>query len=231
MEKAEKIAEWIWTNMRDEHNHLASVAYGNEVKGDGNLNDYACTAEGFMVLASMIDWTCPGNSKIWIKRTEQLLETVDKQFSDPDSIGYFFVSADQRHLVHRKKDWYDGATPAGMSSLIHAHAMLYSITGKSSSEEALCSLEKAYPGILHTSPAAASHALAGLVDRAIGHVAIKVRSKEDIEPVRNALTAKPWRPVAVMIADQDDLTATYQLCIGTQCMEPSDDLVGLMEMV
>lgn len=228
---AKRVAGWIWTRMRDENNCLASVAYGDRVRGSGNLNDYACSAEGFMALAAVIDWLHPGESTTWLRRAEQLLATIDALFDDPEAPGYFFISSEQQQLVHRKKDWYDGATPAGMSSLIQAHAHLYSLTGNARSAEILGSLEKAYPGILHTSPAAASHALAGLVDRAIGHAVIKIRHGEPTEALRKALVSKPWRQVSVIVARTEAMPAAYQLCVGTECMAPTDDLQELIAFV
>ncbi|HSH09398.1 MAG TPA: hypothetical protein VK995_03365, partial [Oceanipulchritudo sp.] len=87
----------------------------------------------------------------------------------------------------------------------------------------------AYPGIAHSAPSAASHALSALVYQAIGIATIKTRPGTDLEPLRQALAAKPWRPVFLQVDAEAQLPATYQLCVGTECLAPTgslEDLVG-----
>jgi len=223
------IAEWIWNQMRYADGSLASVAYGNHIRGTGNLNDYAYTAEAFLALAAVIDWLRPGDSAIWTERAGVLLEQAETLFSDPDGFGYYFTSVSQEPLVHRKKDWYDNATPAGISCLIHAHAYMYALTGDARSAKVLGELETAYPGIMNTSPAAASHALSGLVYRAIGHAVIKVRPGTGLEDLRRALVSRPWRPVFLVVDSTQQLPATYQLCVGSNCLEPTNHLQEIIE--
>jgi uncharacterized protein YyaL (SSP411 family) len=229
LEMAVGIAEWVWNQMRDTDRSLAGIVYGERVKRQGNIDDYAYSAEAFMDLASIVDWLQPGDSLKWIERSRELLEIVDEKFADPDGLGYYFVSRDQEQMVHRKKDWYDNATPAGNSCLIHAHASLYAVTGNSRSAEILGQMETAYPGIMNTAPAAASHALSGLVYRAIGQAVIKVRPGIDLEKIRLNLVEKPYRPVFIMEADEGSLIKSYQLCVGTQCLPPTDDLHEVIE--
>jgi len=215
--------------MRDSQNQLFSVGYGESSSGTGNLNDYAYTAEAFFALAAVVDWVQPGDSSKWAERGKLLLDVVDNQFADSEGLGYFFVSSEQDELVHRKKDWYDNATPAGNSCLIHAHTALFALTGDSRSGKLLGQMETAYPGIMNTSPAAASHALSGLIYRAIGYAVIKVRPGVDSEELRRAIVEKPWRPVFILVDGEDTLPADYQLCVGTQCLAPTDSLEEVVE--
>ena len=82
---------------------------------------------------------------------------------------------------------------------------------------------------MNSSPAAASHALAGLVHRAIGHAVIKVRPGVDLEEVRKALVTKPWRPVFLIVDLTEAIGSAYQLCVGTQCLEPTNRLDEVIE--
>lgn len=231
LDRAVSIADWIWKIMRREDGVLASVAYDGVPSGKGILNDYAYSAEAFLALAAVVDWAHPGHSATWIERARELTVVADKQFRDPDGLGFFFTSDQVPALVHRKKDWYDNATPAGISCLIHAHSALASLNGDSGSREHVSQSSTAYPGIINTSPAAASHALSGLVHDAMGIAVIKVTKGTDLEPLREALIKRPWRPVFIIEEASDTLAGTYQLCIGTQCLAPTDSVESLVESI
>jgi len=231
LDRAVSIADWIWKIMRREDGVLASVAYDGVPSGKGNLNDYAYSAEAFLALAAVVDWAHPGHSATWIERARELTVVADKQFRDPDGLGFFFTSDQVPALVHRKKDWYDNATPAGISCLIHAHSALASLNGDPGSREHVAQSSTAYPGIINTSPAAASHALSGLVHDAMGIAVIKVTKGTNIESLREALVKRPWRPVFIIEEASDTLAGTYQLCIGTQCLAPTDSVESLVESI
>ena len=230
MEKAVAIADWIWKIMRREDGVLATVAYDGVPSGTGNLNDYAYSAEAFLALGAVVDWATPGHSATWTGRARELAGMADHHFGDPEGLGFYFTSDQVPALVHRKKDWYDNATPAGISCLIHAHGALSSLISDSVSREQMSQLSTAYPGIVNTSPAAASHALSGLVHHAMGIAVIKVAKGTDIEPLRLELVKRPWRPV--FIIEQEDTSAgPYQLCIGAQCLAPTDSVGSLVESI
>ncbi|MEX0330207.1 MAG: thioredoxin domain-containing protein [Puniceicoccaceae bacterium] len=229
LEAARATAEWLWQTMRHGENRLHTVAYGNEASGNGTLNDYTYTAEAFLALSAVIDWLQPGEAVIWRQRALALSEVVRQHFSDPETVGCFFTSDDHEQLVHRNKEWYDNATPSGNSSLLQAETFLEVLTGESRHAEAVQALSTAYPGITATSPAAASHALSGLVYRAIGIATIKVRKGTDLEPLRKALVERPWRPIFFEVDATGELASTYQLCVGTQCLAPTDSLESVVE--
>ena len=78
-------------------------------------------------------------------------------------------------------------------------------------------------------PAAASHALSSLVYQAIGIATVKVRNGTDLEPLRKALVDRPWRPVFIQIDTTGSQTTGYQLCVGTQCLAPTDSVMDVVE--
>jgi uncharacterized protein YyaL (SSP411 family) len=231
LDKAIGIANWVWTSMRGNDGMLASVAYGGVPSGKGNLNDYAYSAEAFLALAAVIDWASPGQSATWIERAREFAGVADRHFGDTEGLGFFFTSDQVPALVHRKKDWYDNATPAGISCLINVHGALSSLISDSLSREHMSQLSTAYPGIVNTSPAAASHALSGLVHHATGIAVIKAAKGTDLEPLRAELVKRPWRPVYIMEQEAAMPEGAYQLCIGTQCLAPTDSVESLVESI
>jgi uncharacterized protein YyaL (SSP411 family) len=224
MEQARATATWIWDNMRTQDDRLLPVAYGEESKGNGTLNDYAYTIEAYLALGAVIDWIHPGESKLWIERAEALTQVVRSHFGDPEAVGYYFTSDDHEALIHRKKEWFDNATPSGNSCLLQSFTFLEALSGDASYGAEVSRMRTAYPGITLTSPSAASHALTGLVYQAIGIAVIKIRPGTDLESLREALVERPWRPVFLEVDTAGSLAANYQLCVGTQCLAPTDSI-------
>jgi len=231
LDMAREVAGWIWDHMRHSGNRLFSIGYDGEATGNGKLDDYAYTAEAFLALASVVDWCYPGESASWIRRARDLVGVVRTHFRDPNNPGFFFISNDHKALVHRKKEWFDQATPAGNSSLLQALVHLDALTGDPEYAEEVESMKLAYPGITHSAPSAASHALEALVYQAVGIATIKVRQGTDLESIRQALVKRPWRPLFLLVDDSGQLSATYQLCVGTECLAPTDSLEEVVGQV
>ena len=66
--------------------------------------------------------------------------------------------------------------------------------------------------------------MAGLTADALGVAVLKVKGVDDLEPLRKALSQKPWRRIFVQHTEDPDQPDGYQLCVGTQCLEPQLDL-------
>ncbi len=221
LEEACTIAEWIWRTMRREGDRLFSVSYAGRPRENGLLDDYAFSAEAFLALAAVVEWRRPGTAALWIDRAGALTRVVLDRFQDPDGLGCFFTSDDHAMLVHRKKEWFDNAIPAGNSSLLHVFAALEALTGDARWGQAIERLKTAYPGIVAGAPAAVGHALSAIVWRSIGIATVKARPGTDLEPLRAALAARPWRPVFLLQAGPDQ-AAAFQLCVGSTCLAPTD---------
>jgi len=222
------LGEWLCTTMRREDGSFASVAYGEQPQGSGVLEDYAASAEACLALAEIAEWHEPGSASRWIGLACGITTEAIHRFKDDDAVGFFHTEATRTDLVHRKKDWFDNAIPSGNSEMVQSLAALDTLTGEASRASLLESLKTAYPGIVQTSPAAAAHALAGFTWAAIGHAVIHFKPGRDLEALRKALVAKPWRPVYLKSADPAQ-GAAYQLCVGTQCLAPTDSIGELVE--
>ena len=226
--EAVQLAEWLWNAMRHDGDRLHSVAYNGKPRGNGTLDDYAYTAHAFLTLSGFVDWLQSGESRKWRDRAARLTDVVLEQFSDPSAVGFYFTSRDHEALVHRKKDWFDNATPSGNASMAHVFAGLEALTGDAVHGAAHERLKVAYPGIVNTAPAAAGHALSAFVGKAMGIAVIKARRQADLELLRQALAARPWRPVFIETVEDSDLPGDFQLCVGTQCLPPTDSAEDLV---
>ncbi len=229
---AVRAAQWICDHMLDDTGSLARVAYEGTPSGHACLDDYTALAEAFLAIAAKAEVFAPGTSATWYTAAENLTHATIERFRDPKVMGFFYTEAGRSDLVHRKKDWTDNATPSGNSSLVHLFAALDVLTGRSQYANELQRLRPAYTGLAERAPTAASHALAGFTHDAIGVAVIQLGRGADARSLTRALAARPWRPVYLLpsSSSSDDLTG-YQLCVGTQCLPPSEDAEAIAALL
>ena len=79
---------------------------GNAGSTAGALEDYACTAEGFLTLSGVT-----GEAR-WMELAGQLLEVALGSFGDGQG-GFYDTAADDEPLIFRPADPADNATPSG----------------------------------------------------------------------------------------------------------------------
>lgn len=231
LDLAMEIGKWIWCHMRRDEDRLWSVAYAGQPSGNGHIEDYAYSAEAFLAIASVADWREPGVGAIWRERAAAIAGAALRHFRDTAGPGFFFTSDDHETLIHRKKDWFDSATPSGNASMLRVLLDLANLTGKQKWAREAGALLEVWGGLVEAAPAACCHALAGAVYEAIGIASLKFNGAADAEAVRAAMAARPWRPVYLIADKTGSLPATYQLCVGTACQEPTDDLKDVVEQL
>lgn len=225
IELACKTLDWIWKNMFDAENRLKSVYYTGGSQFNAYLDDYAFYAESCLVLASKIDWVKPGSSSEYIERARRVIGVVLEHFGDGGGSGFFFTTNDHEELIARKKYWWDQAIPAGNASLVHTFSELYALTGESVYVEKLNELRCAYAGLASNAPNGVAYALAGFAADATGVVILKISEPNEgvLNRVQEALAQKPYRKIFLLTNDKKE-ESKYQLCVGTQCLELTNDL-------
>jgi uncharacterized protein YyaL (SSP411 family) len=150
---ARHAADWIWEKTRHDGNRLHSVAYDDDMRHNGTLDDYAFLARAMLSLASKVDWIEPGAHAAYIDRARALTEAVFAHFGDADAVGYFQTSNDHETLPARKKDWFDTALPCGNSAMVHVLSQLHALTGEHRYAEALDTFSWCLHGLLARHPA------------------------------------------------------------------------------
>ncbi|GHB96927.1 thioredoxin domain-containing protein [Cerasicoccus arenae] len=234
MTRAIEVADWLWEAFTETDNdgliRLRSVYYSGEgARYNGRLDDYAWFAEALLTLSGKVDWVEPSASARYQERAVKLVQTIHARFADPHAPGCFFTAEDQTDLVTRKKTWFDNATPAGNSALVHVYSALYALTGDANYAAQLNALRPAYTGLATRAPGAAAHALAGFTQDAVGVAVIKIKGKQDLSTLRDALSKRPWRPVFLRTTDDDAQPDGFQLCVAKQCLTPTQDPIELAE--
>ena len=232
LSKAIEAAEFLWSELCEENNgslELKAVYYedvGAQV--DGFLHDYATLADAFLTIGSKVDWLEAGQSRVWIARAKLCADAALEKFGDPVQAGCYFTAEGVETPVARRKEWFDDATPSGNSVLMHALSGLHAITGDLRYREAFQKALPAYAGYASRVASGVAHALEAAASDAIGIAVVKVGLEGDLEALRDRVIKKPWRRCFLVVADQE-IPASYQLCVGQQCLVPSNDLESIAE--
>jgi len=229
LEMARNAADWLWDTMLDSDGRLQPVCYPDlGPRGQSCLDDYAFTIEACLSLASYIDWEEPGASARYVSRARELMDVAIARFRDDRLPGFFFVADDHEKLVFRRKEWFDNAIPSGNSSLIHGLSCLFALTGEQAYARELEDFRRACIQNADELPHGTSHAMAGLAADALGVAVLKVKGVGDLEPVRAGLVQKPWRRVFLQHTEDPAQPEGYQLCVGTQCLQPDEDFNAVL---
>ncbi|MGB0743365.1 MAG: thioredoxin domain-containing protein [Opitutales bacterium] len=233
MERAVKAAEFLWQEVFEHSGEalkLHAVYYedvGPQV--DGFLHDYATVADAYLAIAAKVDWLQPGQSKVWQERAQRCVDSALDKFGDPHMVGCFFTARGVETPVARRKEWFDNATPSGNSVLLHALSGLYALTGDGRYASEFQSILPAYADYAGKVAAGVAHALEAAANDAIGIAVFKVQPTADLQALRDVIAAKPWRRCFIQQVEQGLQPSSYQLCVGTQCLPPTNDLALLME--
>lgn len=234
-----KALDWIWQKLFDEKSgRLKSVYYeegkdGKEGKVvSGYLDDYAFYAQGCLNLASKIDWIESGLSETYIKRAEKVIAIVMESFRDTQDNGFFFTANGHEKLITRKKYWWDQAIPSGNASLVHCFSELYALTGEGCYAQRLQELRRSYSLFAKNAPNGVAYALSGFVQDDVGIAVLKM-SEESVEKmgsIQDYLSKRLYRKVFLLV-DKKLKRKEYQLCLGSQCLEVTDNLELILSQV
>ncbi len=216
---ASDAADFIWDSMRFDGNRLYSV-FHDKPSINGYLDDYAFYAEALLALAGFADLYEPGNSRRILERARRIADAADEHFADPAAVGYFFTSDDHEELIARRKEWWDNATPAGNSSLLHVFSQLHTITGDEKYRKSFTRLRKAYSGFAKKIPNGIPHALTAITAETAGVRILRMKTAGDLAPVREVLLNNPRCHPFTIDDPATDRPEGYRLCIGTVCLKP-----------
>ena len=227
LQRARQAADFLWDALvteSDEGIQLKAVYYaGGGAQVDGFLHDYALLAEACLALASKIDWIEPGASALYQARAQACLDQALHDFADPHSVGYYFTAEHTETPVARRKEWFDNATPSGNSVMLHALSGLYALTGDARYASEFELTLPAFGDYARKVAAGVAHGLEAAATQQAGIAVIKVGQSVDLSALRDGLAAQPWR--RCFIQQSADLSAhQIQVCLGTQCLAPTEDL-------
>ncbi|MEC7566534.1 MAG: thioredoxin domain-containing protein [Planctomycetota bacterium] len=161
IEAAEKAADFIVTNMRNDEGQLLHSYNRGEARFNAYLVDYAYLVEGLLSLHRAT------GEKKWLMLAEEFTQSQIDRYWDDRHGGFFFTSSDHESLIARAKNPIDSVRPSGNS--VSAANLLY-LYSKLGNPEYLKYAQKtvdSVSGMLSSSPGAAPRTvmvLGGLLD-------------------------------------------------------------------
>jgi uncharacterized protein len=185
----------------------------------GVLEDYACVAEGFLVLCGVT-----GEGR-WLALAGRLLDTALSAFGDGHG-GFYDTPADGEPLIFRPADAADNATPSGTFAAAGALLGYAALTGSARYREAAEAALGVLPAIAARYPRAAGAGLAVAEAWLAGPPEIAVVGDEDDERTRvlhqAALHAAP--PGAVLALGDgspgsEELEGSVPLLVGRRLVD------------
>jgi uncharacterized protein YyaL (SSP411 family) len=144
---AERAAAFVLSTLQQDGRLLRTYRNG-EARLNGYLEDYA-----FMTVALLDLHEATGDSR-WLAEAERLLDTMNEQFWDQRSGGYFFTSHGHEALIARMKSNEDGAIPSGNSMAALALVRLARLTGRTEYRDRAGRLLSSYAEMMRRAPAA-----------------------------------------------------------------------------
>jgi uncharacterized protein YyaL (SSP411 family) len=149
---------------------------GEAGPGAGVLEDYACLADGLLVLAGVT-----GQGR-WVTLAGELLETALSRFGD-GSGGFYDTADDGERLLYRPADPADGPSPSGTFAAAGALLSYAALTGSSRHREAavaalgaLAPIAARFPRAAGAGLSAAEAVLAGPAEIAVAGAAADPRT-------------------------------------------------------
>ena len=180
-----KAAEFALKNQRTAEGRWLATHRRGQSKLPAYLDDHA-----FMALA-FIELFAATKDERWKNEAVQLVELLDKHFSDAKGGGYFFTADDHEKLLARTKDPVDKAIPSGNGWAAQALVRLWVLTGDEKYHVRAKALLNEFQGLMERIPhATESLLLAGaqLLDaEAQRGIAAKSEIKNDPEVTRGAV--------------------------------------------
>lgn len=230
LKQARRAVDFLWERMVAKEAgqlQLASIYYRDSgARFEGNLHDYATLADALLSVGSKLIWIGSDAGPDYIAKARSLIDVALERFSDGHTVGYYFTPADVDTPVTRKKEWFDNATPAGNSVLLHALSALYTLTADAQYLSAFQSTLVAYTDYAQKVASGIAHALEAIAVND-GVTIVKVGSAVDQEALRKVITKQRWR--RVFISPDTSLEAdAYQVCVGLSCRLVSQDLESLI---
>jgi len=242
-----KAADFILTKMRRQEEGLYHRYRDGESAVSAFLDDYAFFVWGLLELYET-------TFKVsYLKIALELTEIQLKHFWDEDNGGFFFTSDEDTEMLFRKKEFYDGAVPAGNSIAMQNLLRLGRMTGNSEFEKKAMETGLAFSGKVSRSPAGYTMLMQAL-DFAIGPSSEVViagnPNKEDtkvmLEALRHAFIPNKvviFHPtdeespeiadIAGFVGDLKSVEgkATAYVCQNYACKLPTNDKEKMLELL
>ena len=239
---AEEAFAYVTTEMSPADGLLHHSACGGKNVEQAFLDDYANMARAAMAL-----YEVTGDGK-YLLLAQSWIETVIRDFKDPDHGGFFFTSVRGEKLICRSRSGADNATPSGNGVAAGVLARLYYQTGDDTYRQEAQAVIDAFAGELARNFIAVPTLMVGaeLLEHAVQVVVIGKPNEPDTDAMVQAayLAAEPNRLLKIVEPQSDlredhpafgksqtDGRATAYVCRGPVCSPPVNQPSALVQQL
>ncbi|MFN3134416.1 MAG: thioredoxin domain-containing protein [Candidatus Kryptonium sp.] len=240
---ARKGADFILKNLYKDGKLLHRFRDG-EAKIDGYLDDYAFFIWGLLEL-----YEASFETK-YLKTAIDLAEVMIQLFWDDENGGFYFTDSENKDVIFRQKELYDGATPSGNSVALLDLIKLAKITGRNDFNEIADKLVETFATMIKKYPSAYTFFLSSLSFILSQSFEIFiVGRKNEVSEVLKVINSKflPNKVILFKPSDEEsDITTispftseykeingktTVYICTNYECKKPVNDIKELSEML
>jgi len=242
---AREAADFLLKKMKRKDGRLLHRFRDGDADIDANLDDYAFLQWGLLELYEA------GFDPRYLAAALELSQDMLRHFEDQSGKGFYFAPDDARDLILRKKEIYDGATPAGNSVALMNMLRLSRLTGKAEYEDGAAGIIKTFSGQVAQVPSGYTQFLCGL-NFALGpsHEIVIVGKKGDLGTIDMLKSVRkrfiPNRVLVFRPSDEESPAIdaviefvrgynaiegkpTAYICSGYSCKRPVTELSDMME--
>jgi uncharacterized protein YyaL (SSP411 family) len=195
------------------------------------LDDYAFLANG------LVDLYETDFDAAWLKSAIGLTDTMLKKFYDPQNGGFFMTDGEDRSVLVRVKEDYDGAEPSGNSVAALLLLRLAQITGNESYDAAARKTLQLFSAHLYRAPHAVPQMLCAL-DFALGKPKQIVLAGKPSDAMLQVFRGRYLPNKVVMMATEQaeprpliDGKPTVYVCVNFACKLPTNDPEQLKKLL
>jgi hypothetical protein len=228
------IRSGMWRNRR-----LAATYKDGRAHLNAYLDDYA------LLIAAALELSQDRFSVDELKFAVELADVLLDQFEDRADGGFFFTAREHERLIHRPKPGHDHATPSGNAVAAWVLGRLHALTGEARYAAAAArALELFYPAMREHPGGFAMMAIA-LDEHLAQPKTLVLRGRPDAVEAWKAQLAREYMPDTLLLAIPDGVPGVPPLldkparagevngwlCRGVSCLEPSNDLIHLRQIL
>jgi len=222
IKKAEKTANFIIDKLY-KNGTLYHRYKDGEIAFEGNLDDYAFLSWGLFEL-----YQATFEEK-YLNLSKEIINKMIEKFYDKENGGFFFTDENNKDVIVRAKEIYDGAYPSGNSVAYNMLVNIYKLTSDKKYIEYIKEIEKAFSNQIKIAPNGHSMFLAGFMNLLHGYEIIIEGEKQDTLKVRHFLENE-YIPNKIFGRRKGSNLKIY-ICKDFTCKSPVDNKEDALKII
>lgn len=214
--------------------HLLHTYKNGQAQFPAFLDDYA------LLIAAILDVYSLNFKPELLELAEGLLQFVERHFSDPNSVIFYYTPDYQADIVLRKKEFYDGATPSGNSTMAINYQRLGALLGNITYQEKALKMIKSAETALMKLPTSLGQWANAWMQVAFPHFEVAVVGKEALSIAKEIQQLHLPAIVLAASTTPNDSFSLFEdryvegqtliyICEGMSCRMPVETVAELLE--